>query len=110
MMKVFSIISFCGKKTSFAKTAVSSLKMSELEILLWLTQALNTSMKISRNTGATNKASRKMVHDNVFLKLFGKKTIFYPKIVAPPKQIISHKSVYWYQCIISLWKMLGGEY
>ncbi len=30
-------------------------------------------------------------------------------MVAPPKQIISHKSVHWYQCI-SLCKMLGGEY
>ncbi len=30
-------------------------------------------------------------------------------MVAQPKQIISHKSVHWYQGI-SLWKMLGGEY
>ncbi len=52
-------------------------------------------MQISRYTGATKKDSRKMVHKI----LFGKKVIFYPKMVAPPKQIISDKSVRWYQCI-----------
>ncbi len=57
---------FCIKKPSFAKTAVSSLKMSKLEIFLWLAQARNTSMQISRTKGATNKASRKMVHDKYF--------------------------------------------
>ncbi len=66
-------------------------------------------MQISRNKGATKKASRNIVHDIVFFKLFGKKAIVYPKMVAAPKQIISHESVHWYQCI-SLWKMLGGEY
>ncbi len=40
--------------------------MYELEIFLWLTQAPNTSMQISRNKGATAKASRKMVHDKAF--------------------------------------------
>ncbi len=50
---------------SFAKRAVS-LKMSKLEIFLWLSQAPNTSMQISKNTIATKKASRKMVHDKVF--------------------------------------------
>ncbi len=40
--------------------------MSELEICLWLTQAPNTSMHISRNKGDTKKASRKMVHDKAF--------------------------------------------
>ncbi len=34
--------------------------MSKLEIFLWLTQAPNTSMQISRNKGATKKASRKI--------------------------------------------------
>ncbi len=38
MMKVFVV-----KKPSFVKTAVSSLKIFELEIFLWLTQAPNTS-------------------------------------------------------------------
>ncbi len=39
-------------------------------------------------------ASTKLAHDKVFFKLVGKKAIFYPKVVAPPKQIISHKSVH----------------
>ncbi len=82
-MKVFSMKSFCVKKPSFAKTEVSSLKMSELEIFLWLTmltQAPNTSMQISRkNKGATKKASTKMVHNKVFLKLFSKKGNFLHK-------------------------------
>ncbi len=69
--------------------------MSELEIFLWLTQA---SMQISRNKGATKKAS-----------IFSKKAVLSPKMVAPQKQITSHNSVHWYQCI-SLWKMLGGKY
>ncbi len=67
-------------------------------------------MQISRNKGDTKKASRKLVHDKVFFNTFWQKGHFYPKMVAPPKQIISYKkSVHWYQCI-SLWKMLGGEY
>ncbi len=82
--------------------------MSKWEIFLWLTQAPNTSRQISRNKGAT-KASRKTFHDKCFFKYFGKKDIFYSKMVAAPKQSISDKSVHWYQCI-SLWKMLGGEY
>ncbi len=70
----------------------------------------NTSMQISRNKGATKKASRKMVHDKVF-NFLAKRPFFTPKMVAPPKEIISHKFVHWYQCTcISLWKMLGGEY
>ncbi len=52
--------------------------MSELEICLWLTHAPNTSMQISKNKGATKKASKKMVHGKCFFKLFGKKDICYP--------------------------------
>ncbi len=47
--------------------------MSELEILLWLTQAPNTSMQISRNIGATMTASIKLAHDKVFLIFFTKR-------------------------------------
>ncbi len=83
--------------------------MSELEIFLWLTQAANTLMQIAINKIATKKNSRKMVDDKVVFKPFSKNAIFYPKMVAPPKQIISHNSVHWYQCI-SLWKMLGDEH
>ncbi len=65
-------------------------------------------MQISRNKGATKKASRKMLHDKVIL-LFCKKGHILPKNGGLPKQIISHKSVHWYQCI-NLWQMLGVEY
>ncbi len=77
-MKVFSMTKIFIKKPSFAKTAVSSLEISELEIFLWLTQAPNTSIQISRNKGATKKASRKMVHNNVFLKKLSKRPFFLP--------------------------------
>ncbi len=46
--------------------------MSRMEICLWLTQAPNSSMEISRNKGATKKVSRKMVHDNVVLTFWQK--------------------------------------
>ncbi len=58
-MKVFSMTKFYVKKLSFAKTVIPFLKMSELEIFLWLTQAPNTPMQISRNKGATYKALAK---------------------------------------------------
>ncbi len=58
--------------------AVSSLKMSEFEIFLWLIQAPNTSMQLSRNKGATKKVSRKMIYDKVF-KTFWQKGYFFPK-------------------------------
>ncbi len=83
--------------------------MSELEIFVWLTQSPNTSMQISRKKGATKKASRKMVHIKVFLNFLAERPIFTIKWWHTPKQILSHKYVYWYQCI-SLWKMLGSEY
>ncbi len=86
-------------KNVFAKIAIFSIKMSESKIYLRLTKATNTSMQISRNTGTTKKASRKMVYDNVFFKLFVKKAIFYSKSWQLPKQIVSQTSVHWYQCI-----------
>ncbi len=52
--------------------------MSELKIFLWLTQAPNTSIQISRNIGATMTASRKLAHDNVF-KFFHEKVFFIKK-------------------------------
>ncbi len=78
-MKVFLMTKFLLKKPSFAKTSVSSLKMPELEIFLWLTQTPNASMQISRNKAATKKASRKMDHDKVFFKTFWQKGQFLPK-------------------------------
>ncbi len=53
--------------------------MSELEILLWLTQAPHTLLEISRNIGATMTASRKLAHEKVFLIFFTKRNLFYIK-------------------------------
>ncbi len=69
---------------------------------------IDTSMQICRNKELQRRLLEKWFMTKPFI-FFCKKAIFYPKIVATPKQIISHKSVHWYQCI-SLWKMLGGEY
>ncbi len=81
--------------------------MTQLKICLCLTEAPNTAMLICRNIGATKKASRKTVYDNVF-KVLPKKVTFIKKIVVALKQSINHKSVHWFQCF-SLWKMLDGE-
>ncbi len=62
-------------KTFSAKIAIFSLEMTQLKILLCLTQAPNTAMQICRNKGATKKASRKTVYDNVF-KVLAKKVTF----------------------------------
>ncbi len=43
--------------------------MFQSKDLLWLIQAPYISKHISRNGGATIKASRKTAHDNVFLNL-----------------------------------------
>ncbi len=71
---------FCVKKTFFAKNA-----------LFLKTKIQNMSKHISRNRGATIKASRKTVHDKVFI--LGQKNIF-----GNIKKGYSPKSVYWYQC------------
>ncbi len=62
-----------------------------------LIQAPYISKHISRNGGATIKASRKTAHDKVFL-FCDKKAIFSPKIAAPSKKSYSPKYVYWYKC------------
>ncbi len=49
--------------------------MSKLKIFLWLTQALNTSMQISRNKRATKKASGKWFMTNIF-NFFAKRQFF----------------------------------
>ncbi len=53
--------------------------MSELEIFLWLTQAPNTSMQISRNKEATKRASPKNGSRQCFLT-FWQIGHFLPKI------------------------------
>ncbi len=56
--------------------------MSQSKDFLGLIQAPNISKHISRNGGATIKASRKTAHNKVFL-FWGKKAIFSQKMVVP---------------------------
>ncbi len=74
----------------FAKNAILSKIMFQSKDLFWLIQALYISKHISRNGGATIKASRKTAHDKVFL-FWGKKGIFSQNMAEPLKKIgISH--------------------
>ncbi len=65
------------KKPSFAKTAVSSLKMSELEIFLWLTQALPQILqcKYLEIKEQQRRLLERVVDHKGFFKLFGKKAM-----------------------------------
>ncbi len=71
--------------------------MSQSKDFFWLIQAPNISKHISRNRGATIKASRKTAHDKKIL-FWVKKAIFSQKMAAPSKKRYSLKYVYWYQC------------
>ncbi len=62
-----------------------------------LIQAPNMSNHISRNGGATIKASRKTAHNKEIFKL-GQKVHFFPKKLWHHEKGYSPKSVYWYQC------------
>ncbi len=57
--------------------------MSQLKDLFWLIQAPNISKHISRNGGATIKASRKIGYDKKNHQISGKKAIFAQKMAAP---------------------------
>ncbi len=57
--------------------------MSQSKDFCLLIQAPNISKHISRNEGATIKASRKTAHDKVIFKFWGKKDISPQKMVAP---------------------------
>ncbi len=91
MVDVWSMTkkSFCFKNPFFAKNAIFSKIMSQSKDLFQVIQAPYISKHISRNGGATIKASRKTAHDKVF---------FYFRA----------KSVYWYQCF-DVWKMVGAK-
>ncbi len=52
--------------------------MSQAKDYFWLIQAPYISKHISRNGGATIKASRKTAHDKVFF-ILGQKYNFFPK-------------------------------
>ncbi len=70
--------SFCIKNPFFAKNAIFSKIMSQSKDFFTLIKAPYISKHISRNGGATIKASRKTAHDKVFL-FWGKKAIFSQK-------------------------------
>ncbi len=72
--------------------------MSQSKDFLGVIQAANISKHISRNGGATIKASRKTAHDKVFFIFWSQKTIFPPKWWRNHEKCYSPKSVYWYQC------------
>ncbi len=65
MMKVFSMTK-CVKKTIFCKTCYILSNNVPIKYLGGLIQAPNMSKHISRNGGATIKASRKTANDKVF--------------------------------------------
>ncbi len=68
--------------------------MSQSKDFFWLIQAPYISKHTSRNGGATIKASRKTVHNKVFL-FWDKKAIFsLQKMAAPSKKSYSPKYVY----------------
>ncbi len=67
----------CFKNLFFAKNAIFSKIMSQSKDFFWLIQAPYISKHISRNGGATTKASRKTAHDNFFY-IFGRKGHFLP--------------------------------
>ncbi len=82
-------------KNVFANNAIFSKIMSQSKDFLG-NPSPNISKHISRNGGATIKASRKTAHDKVFL-FWGKKDIFPQKWWHHEKRY-RPKSVYWYQC------------
>ncbi len=90
MVNVWSMTKtgFCFKKIFFAKNAIFSKIMSQSKDCFWLIQAPYISKNISRNEGATIKASRKTAHDKVF-KFWDKKAIFSQKMAAPSKKVIA---------------------
>ncbi len=73
---------FVLKPQFLQKNALFSKIMSQSKDFFWLIQTPNISKHISRNGGATIKASRKTAHDNVFY--FGAKRQFlHTKMAAP---------------------------
>ncbi len=67
---------YCFKNPFFAKNAIFSKIMSQSKHFFGLIQAPYISKHISRNGGATIKASRKTAHDKVFFYL-GQKGHFF---------------------------------
>ncbi len=79
---------FVFKKTVFANNAIFSKIMFQSKDLFWLIQAPNIFKHISRNGGATIKASRKTAHDKVIL-ILGQKGHFSPQNGGTMKNVIA---------------------
>ncbi len=71
--------------------------MSQSKDFFCLIQAPYISKHISRNGGATIKASRNTAHDKVFI-FWCKKAIFPQQNAGTIKKGYRPKYVYWYQC------------
>ncbi len=69
---------FVFKKTVFANNAIFFKIMSQSKEFFFVNPSPYISKHISRNRGATIKASRKTAHDKVFL-ILGQKGHFFPK-------------------------------
>ncbi len=68
---------FCVKKPFLAKNAIFSKKKCSKQFLCVVNPSPNMSKHISRNRGATIKASQKTAHDKVFLNfILGQKGHF----------------------------------
>ncbi len=74
---------FVSKKAVFANNAIFSKIMSQSKDFFWLIQPPNLSKYISRNGGATVKASRKTAHDKK-KNYFGAKRPFFPQKMVEP--------------------------
>ncbi len=109
MVNVWSMTKkcFCFKTPFFPKNSIFSKIMSQSKDWFWLIQALYISKHISRNGGATIKASRKTVHDKVFL-ILGQKGHFFQKMAAPSKKVIA-LNTYIGTNVFSVWKMVGAK-
>ncbi len=100
MVNVWSMTKkkLCFKNPFYAKNAIFSKLMPQSKDVFGLIQAPYISKHISRNGGATIKASRKTAHDEVF---WGQKGHFFSqKRAAPSQKCYSPKYVYWYQCSV----------
>ncbi len=85
--------------------------MSQSKDFVWLIQAPNISKHISRNGGATIKASRKTAHDKVFF-ILGQKGHFSPKNCGTLKNVIAlnlyigtNVLVYEKRLMVKVWSM-----
>ncbi len=85
--------------------------MSQSKELFWLIQTPNISKHMSRNGGATIKASRKTAHDKDFL-ILGQKAIFSQKNGGTKKNVIAlnlyigtNVLVYERRLMVKVWSM-----